>query len=135
MGRATGAGTYVQGSEVTLTAIPAPGHRFVSWDDGDTLNPRIITVLCDTSFTAVFEEGNAIPHINPEQSEEISVYSYGNEIFIKGAAGHTAWVLNAAGQIVRKVECGELQRLTMPVRGVYFVRIGRFLPKKVLVFW
>ncbi|MBO4402714.1 MAG: hypothetical protein J5792_03405 [Bacteroidales bacterium] len=135
MGRATGAGTYVQGSEVTLTAIPFAGYRFVSWEDGDTVNPRIVTVLCDTLFTAIFEEGNAIPVIPPQQHEEISVYSYGNEIFIKGAAGHTACVSNAAGQLVRKVECGELQRLTMPVRGVYFVRIGRFLPKKVLVFW
>ena len=38
----------------TLTAIPNEGYHFVSWQDGNTDNPRTIEVTQDTTFTAVF---------------------------------------------------------------------------------
>ena len=39
----------------TLTATPNICYRFVSWNDGNTDNPRTIMVTSDTSFTAIFE--------------------------------------------------------------------------------
>ena len=41
---------------VTLTAVANAGYRFVSWNDGNTDNPRVITLSGDTVFTALFEE-------------------------------------------------------------------------------
>ncbi len=41
---------------VTLTAVANTGYRFVSWNDGNTDNPRVITLSGDTVFTALFEE-------------------------------------------------------------------------------
>ena len=53
-GSVEGGGTYSAGSEVTLTATPANGFFFACWNDGDTLNPRVITVAEPCSFVAWF---------------------------------------------------------------------------------
>ena len=39
----------------TLTATPSSCKSFVAWNDGNTDNPRIVTITSDTSFTAIFE--------------------------------------------------------------------------------
>ena len=44
------AGTY------TLTAQEDDCHTFVRWSDGNTDNPRTVTVTADASYTAEFEE-------------------------------------------------------------------------------
>ena len=54
-GTVTGAGEYEEGTEVTLVATPAEGYYFVRWNDGNTDNPRTITMPSqDTSYTAGF---------------------------------------------------------------------------------
>ena len=54
VGVVTGGGTYYEGTEVTLTANPNEGYAFVSWNDGETLNPRQITVSGDAMYIASF---------------------------------------------------------------------------------
>ena len=39
----------------TITAIARNCYQFVSWNDGNTENPRIVNVSSDTSFTAIFD--------------------------------------------------------------------------------
>ena len=56
MGSVIGGGTYEKYSQVTLTAIPNIGCKFVKWTDNNTDNPRIITPTEDCSYTAVFEQ-------------------------------------------------------------------------------
>lgn len=53
-GSVTGGGTYPSGTLVTLLATPAAGYCFVCWNDGDTLNPRIVNAVIDSVFTAMF---------------------------------------------------------------------------------
>ena len=53
-GQVTGAGTYLVGDTVTLTAIPNYGYHFVQWSDGNTDNPRTLVLTQDTTFTAEF---------------------------------------------------------------------------------
>jgi YD repeat-containing protein len=55
MGSVTGSGDYAANSAVTISATPNPGYRFVQWNDGNTDNPRLITVLSDTAFIAMFD--------------------------------------------------------------------------------
>ncbi len=38
----------------TLTAMPGNNCVFVSWQDGNTDNPRTVNVICDTTIVAVF---------------------------------------------------------------------------------
>ena len=45
-------------SSLTLTATANNCYQFVSWNDGNTENPRIVNLTSDTSFIATFEEIN-----------------------------------------------------------------------------
>ncbi len=38
----------------TLTATANEGYRFVIWNDGNTENPRVVSLTSDTAFTAIF---------------------------------------------------------------------------------
>ncbi len=58
MGSAEGGGTYDEGSTATLRANPRDGYRFTRWQDGNTQNPRNVTVTQNKTYTAYFE---AIP--------------------------------------------------------------------------
>lgn len=55
MGTVTGGGEYALDATVVLTATPNNGFEFVSWNDGNTENPRTITVTADASYVAVFQ--------------------------------------------------------------------------------
>ena len=55
-GTVTGGDSYVAGSTATLTATANEGYTFTQWQDGNTDNPRTITVTGDASYTAYFEE-------------------------------------------------------------------------------
>ena len=45
-------------SSATLTATANEGFAFLSWNDGNTDNPRIVSLSSDTAFTAYF--GNTL---------------------------------------------------------------------------
>ncbi len=54
-GSTSGGGNYKTDEVATLTATPAIGYRFVNWSDGNTDNPRQVTVKGDMTFIANFE--------------------------------------------------------------------------------
>ena len=55
-GVTTGDGTYLYGTNVTLTATPNACYRFVRWNDGDTNATRSVTVTGAATYTAIFEK-------------------------------------------------------------------------------
>ena len=55
LGEVQGGGMYLEQSEVTLTAVPHEGCRFVTWTDGIRDNPRVITVTNDTTLFAIMQ--------------------------------------------------------------------------------
>lgn len=54
-GEVDGGGAVVSGFTTKFSANPAEGYHFISWSDGNTDNPRILTVTSDTVLTALFE--------------------------------------------------------------------------------
>lgn len=54
-GRGLGSGSYLPGHQVLIGAKPQKGYRFVQWNDGNTDNPRTITVSNAATYTATFE--------------------------------------------------------------------------------
>lgn len=56
MGTVTGGGTFLPNTTVTLVATANEGYEFVEWNDGNTDNPRIITVTENANYTATFQE-------------------------------------------------------------------------------
>lgn len=56
MGTVEGAGTYLMGESVTLTAIPNSGYKFLSWGDGVQDNPRVVIADEDNIiYSAIFQ--------------------------------------------------------------------------------
>lgn len=53
-GIVSGGGAYEYGSPITLIASPADGYKFEKWSDGNTQNPRDITVTGDATYEAQF---------------------------------------------------------------------------------
>lgn len=70
-GTVTGGGTYAENATATLTATAKEGYKFVQWNDGNTTNPRTITVTADATYTATFAE-NAGPGPDPEESISVT---------------------------------------------------------------
>ncbi len=53
-GRVEGAGKFDYGTTATLTAIANEHYHFAQWSDGNTDNPRTITIESDATYTAEF---------------------------------------------------------------------------------
>ncbi|MCQ2264556.1 MAG: hypothetical protein MJZ46_00715 [Bacteroidales bacterium] len=60
-GTVTGGGTYTENASATLTATANEGYKFVGWQDGNTDNPRTITVTQNATYTATFEASTPTP--------------------------------------------------------------------------
>lgn len=73
MGAVMGSGLYNLNEEATLIAVPENGYKFVSWNDGNTNNPRKITVTEDISFVATFV------YVPGTETRTISLFSNNNE--------------------------------------------------------
>ena len=56
-------------STATLTATANEGYKFVRWNDGNTENPRLVTLSSDITFTAIFSEINNSSLMDVEHSE------------------------------------------------------------------
>ena len=55
-GSTSGDDKVVHGSTVQITATPNYGYKFVSWNDGNTDNPRTVTVTDAQHYIAIFEK-------------------------------------------------------------------------------
>ena len=55
-GEVAGGGLYSNNTTITITATPYDGYSFLRWSDGNTDNPRTLTVTEDITLTAEFVE-------------------------------------------------------------------------------
>ena len=90
-GYCSGGGTYNYLSQRTITANANYGYHFTQWNDGDTNNPRIITLTQDTAFTALFVPNQYTLTLQSNDSTQGSVigggvYNYLDTAVINAAA-------------------------------------------------
>ena len=52
----TTGGEYGEGSTVTVNATPDAEYEFVSWSNGSTDNPLVLTVSSNQTITATFQK-------------------------------------------------------------------------------
>ena len=95
-----GSATYtLDGNTAVLTATANEGYSFVIWSDGNTENPRTVTVTSDTAFMAIFTEAVSTPTItltvNNEAMGSASYTLDGNTAVLTATANEgyefTAW--------------------------------------------
>ena len=76
LGIVTGSGTYPSGTTIDIEARPYSGAVFTSWDDGNTDNPRSVTVTQDMTFMAIFTEVETyLITVRPENPLQGSTYA------------------------------------------------------------
>ena len=86
MGSVSGGGTFNAGATATLTATAFTGYHFTQWHDGNTTNPRSVTVTGNATYTASFAADAA-----PGAEDTISwcdTASYASSV---GAGGALYW--------------------------------------------
>ena len=116
MGYVIGAGEYPQGSTATLVAVPFGQNYFVRWNDGNTDNPRTITVTGDMTFTAEFAPaGSAVETL---ENGERGIYATGRTLHVENG-GESYRVYTAAGRLVYT---GNDSSVTLSAPGMYIVR-------------
>ena len=71
LGVVSGAGTYAEGTIATISATPNYGYHFVQWNDGNTDNPRTITLTQDTAFVANFAPNRYSISVNYDKEQGI----------------------------------------------------------------
>ncbi|MDR1180862.1 MAG: T9SS type A sorting domain-containing protein, partial [Bacteroidales bacterium] len=98
MGTLTGEGYYIKDSAAIIAAIPSAGYRFVQWNDGDTNNPRTLTAIQDTSFTAEFE---ALIYVALVPNDPTMGILTGAGYYIKDSAAIIAAIPNAGYRFVQ----------------------------------
>lgn len=143
MGTATGGGQFPAGTEVTLTATPNEGYRFMRWDmrwedehSWSTVNPVTITVPeHNITFTAVFAADT--PEGIEQAIDGASISLYPNpadeQLFISadGLKGNiSVSIIDLNGRTVstsRQISDFNGQALSFDITsltpGTYFVRI------------
>ena len=132
MGTTSGSGTYDYGSAVQIRANPYANYEFVSWNDGNTDNPRDITVLGNMTFVANFQPQTGI---NDNDLSAISVYSHDHQIVVCHAEGERIEIYDMLGKRIAydAVNTQETRQFNISTKGVYLVRVGDSFFKKVVV--
>ena len=92
-GVVTGGGSYTYGSQATLSVTPLAHYHFTGWSDGSTANPRVVTVACDTAFTAFFVIGQHTINVVSADVGQGTVagggtYDYGTDVTISATAAN-----------------------------------------------
>ena len=88
-GSVTGSGTYDYGTKITIEAIADKGYHFVKWSDGNTENPRTITVTEDINLTAEFAIDQYQVTLKSNGNGSVTgsgTYDYGTKITIEAIA-------------------------------------------------
>lgn len=126
-GMVTGAGTYAQGTAVTLTAIPFEGFRFGGWSNGATDSVLTFTLAANVSLTASFIENAGIASAEAADAVGIAPNPASTTVSISGIGRQASvTVVDGSGREVLSRDAvddsTEIDVSGMP-RGVYFVRI------------
>ncbi|MBD5389703.1 leucine-rich repeat domain-containing protein, partial [bacterium] len=118
MGRVTGGGEYELDEQVKLEAIPNAGYHFEKWDDGNTDNPRRLTVTCDMVLTAMFAKDAPTANESALTAAPIA-YVQGRTAYLADGLGEVE-AFTATGQRVYR---GTDRTLTLPRPGIYVLRV------------
>jgi hypothetical protein len=117
------------GVEITLTAKPIEGFEFVEWTDGNTDNPRILTLTENIEVYARFQiaQGGNPVDLETSKISSANIYTTNGILHIEGATTDYH-ILDAAGRLIYS---GNASTIQLP-RGIYLITMGGEVEKIVL---
>lgn len=123
MGTVSGGGQALYGGTLTIMAIPNDGFRFIHWNDGNTENPRTVTVTGNVTYTAYFE--STTQGINEPDNHTITVYPNPTSGIVKIASDDVTRidVYSVNGKLVKSVSKQSVIDLSSLPSGVYTLRV------------
>ena len=116
--------------EATIAATANAGYHFVQWSDGNTDNPRTLTVTTDTILVAEFQSGEGI---DEAENDGISISALAGHIVIQGVTNKSVFIADVLGRVVYYATVNERAEIAVRNRGVYFVKVGNRPAQKVVV--
>lgn len=124
MGTVTGGGVFEEGSEITISATPNNGYRFVRWNDNNTDNPRTIVCEGNATYTAYFE---LIPTtgINDVNAADVKLFpnpTSGN-LYVEVEGLQKVEIIDAVGRVVLSQNNGTVNMSNL-ANGIYTVRVS-----------
>ena len=123
MGSVMGGGTYEEGAQASFAAIPTDGHHFVSWNDGNTDNPRTITVTGDATYIASFAEDVSIDAANELDALTFHPNPTSGTITFNCTDIRKVEIMDAMGRMVAIFENSNVIDLSKLGKGYYAMRI------------
>ena len=110
-GSTSGTGLYDYGTTVTISATPSEGYHFIQWNDGNTQNPRVVTVTGNMEYTASFAASTYVVNVVANNAmygttTGSGLYTYGQSISISAipnAGYHFVQWNDGSAQNVRTV--------------------------------
>ena len=135
-----GSASYsLDGNTAVLTATANEGYEFTGWNDGNTENPRTVTVTSDTAFMAIFTLASSLQEVN---AREFALYPNPAKSFVtlefEALKENTLLqILDLNGRRVRTLELkAGVETLRIDLgdlpKGVYTITIGN-TTKKLIV--
>ena len=131
-GTVSGSGTYLSGTEVTISAQPSPNSTFLCWNDGSTLNPRPVTLQADTLFMAIFQHNAGIDDAAAAQPQitvtglDVTVAPCPQPVVLTDLLGRRI--------PVQQPVPGATASFRLPRQGVYLLKLGD-APARKIVAW
>lgn len=151
-------GNYDYFSQITLTATANGNNVFLRWSDGNTFNPRTVTITQDTSFTALFLNGTTVLHDTIHDTVYLTdtiiihdtvyttegidcmdvlnakVYPSQGQIVVEGAGGNRVTLFDVSGRMLAtKQDYGTAIYFDAPAKGTYMIKIGDHVVRKIVV--
>ena len=119
-----------------LTATANPCYEFVSWNDGNTDNPRYINLTSDTNLIAIFAEIVDNSSLLDMENKTLSFYPNPtkNEITFSTRIDAVE-VIELSGKVVMKAENTEKINISALPAGIYNIRLhsnGKTITQKLI---
>ena len=135
MGTVSGGDVYEEGTEVTITAYPNPGYRFVNWNGSITQNPYTFTAEANATYTANFEPASS-QAINDVDAVNVNLYPNptSDNLYVEVEGLQKVEIIDAVGRVVLSQNNGTVN-MSKLANGIYTVRVmanGNTAVKKVV---
>ena len=124
-----------------MTATANEGYEFTGWNDGNTENPRTVTVTSDTAFMAIFTASGS-SSLQVVNAKEFALYPNPAKSFV--TLGFEALeentllqILDINGRRVRTLDLkAGIETLKIDVsdvpKGIYTVMLGNTMKKLIV---